>query len=119
MVQHLSHRSIVRLILLTALVGSLVTAAPAPAAYYVGESVAEHYLRTLLHDRYGYNQTGVACQPKRGRNETYVKNGRVLYHAWLCGFYARNYGDPCKGLISLKGSDGRGGFVFYRHWSRG
>lgn len=98
---------------------ALSSTTPAFGAYYIGKRVAEHYMRDLLHDTYGYRQTGVSCRPKEGRNETYAKNGRLLYHAWFCGFYARNYGSTCKGLISIKGSDGAGGFVYFRHWSRG
>ncbi len=48
-----------------------------------------------------------------------IGEGRVLYHVWLCGFYASNYGDACKGAITIWGSDGSGGFRYYRHWSRG
>lgn len=100
--------------------GTLWTAAPANAAYYIARSVAQHYMRDLLHDTYDYSNTGVYCRPRQGRNETYTtRSGRVLYHVWICGFYASNYGDACKGAITIWGSDGSGGFRYYRHWSRG
>jgi hypothetical protein len=100
-------------------VGCLGFAAPSVAAYYVGKPVAEHYLRVLLHETYGYSNTGVYCQPKRGRNERVVKHGPVLYHRWSCGFYAGEPGDSCKGAISIVGSDSAAGFLYYRHGSSG
>jgi hypothetical protein len=63
-------------------------ASPAMSAYYVGKPVAEHYLRVLLHERYGYTNTGVYYRPQRARQGSYGKHGRVLYHRWLCGFVA-------------------------------
>lgn len=116
-----ARRSFARCVALAVVVaGALWVAAPASAAYYIARPVAEHYTRELLHDTYGYSQTGVACRPRQGRNETYtLRSGRVLYHVWLCGFYASNYGDACKGAITIWGSDGSGGFRYYRHWSRG
>ncbi len=94
-------------------------ASPSMAAYYVGKPVAEHYLRVLLHETYGYSKTGVYCRPKQGSNERVVKHGRVLYHRWLCGFVAGEPGYSCKGAISIYGSDSAAGFLYYRHGSRG
>jgi hypothetical protein len=108
-----------RAIAAVTMVGCLVFAAPAMSAYYVGKSVAEHYLRVLLHEQYGYSNTGAYCRPQRGPNEKYVKHGRVLYHRWLCGFFAGESGYSCKGVISIVGSDESVGFRYYRHESSG
>lgn len=100
-------------------VACLALASPAMSAYFVGKPVAEHYLRVLLHDQYGYTNTGVYCRPQRGQNERHVKHGRVLYHRWLCGFYTGEDGASCKGAITIVGSDGGAGFRYYRHQSVG
>jgi hypothetical protein len=102
-----------------ALLVTLALATPAHAAYYVGKPVAEHYLRLVLHDNYGYSNTGVFCRPKQGGNEHARKGSNTLYHRWACGFYAGEAGGSCKGSMSIIGSDGEGGFVYHRNWSVG
>ena len=108
-------RAVVGVLMLT---GCLWLAAPSSAAYYVGKGVAEHYTRVLLH-QYGYSNISVYCRPKQGFNEKYNKGGRMLYHRWLCGYYSGEPGYSCKGAVSIIGSDGSGGFRYYRHFSRG
>lgn len=105
-------------IALVLLLGVLAAAASADAAYYVGRPVAEHYARQQLHS-YGYTYVGVYCQPQKGRNESYRKRGRVLWHKWLCSFAEGVRGDSCKGQLSIVGSDSGAGFYYLRHWSVG
>jgi hypothetical protein len=93
--------------------------APAAAKYYINKPLAEHDVRLVLHNNYGYTGTGVYCQPKRGRNEHVVSAGRVFYHRWTCGWATGEPGASCKGLMSIIGSDSESGFYYYRQWSRG
>jgi hypothetical protein len=107
-----------RALVLALVVCSLSAASVADAAYYVGQSVAEHYARQHLHS-YGYTYVATACRPQAGRNESYRKDGHVLWHKWLCGFAEGVRGDSCKGALSIVGSDSGAGYYYLRHWSVG
>lgn len=108
-----------KVVALVAVAGSLVLASTASSAYYTNRAGAEHYLRLLLHEQYGYKNTGVYCQPQKGRNERYAEEGKHLYHRWLCGFVSGTHDRSCKGAITIYGSDSSAGFMYYRHASRG
>ena len=85
-----------------AVVGFLITAAPAAASYFIDQRKAEHYARLHFHEDVGYHYTSAACHPQgRKRPEP-----GYVYHRWGCYFAVGDsrFSPSCVGIITIIGS---------------
>lgn len=100
-----------RRLLLTTVLLTIFTAAPASAEYYLTKQQAQSNARDYARDKHGLRHVGTSCRPKGTPNPD---TQRYAYHRWMCAYagYSPYYDDTCGGYIQIKGGD-RTGVYWY------